>query len=70
VPVLALAFALGVWLLQRQAVLPGVLWIYAVPAAVFGAALAARMERPVWRRLARVCVPILAGFAGWCIALL
>ena len=69
-PVLALAFALGAWLLQRQAALPSVLWIYALPAAVFAAALAARMERPVWRRMARICVPVLAGFAGWSIALL
>ena len=69
-PAFALAFALGAWLLQQQAILPSVLWIYALPAAVFGAALAARMERPVWGRLARACVPVLACFAGWCIALL
>jgi competence protein ComEC len=70
VPALALAFALGAWLLQQQATLPSVLWIYALPASVFGAVLAAGMERPVWRRLARACVPVVACFAGWCIALL
>jgi competence protein ComEC len=70
VPAVALAFALGVWLLQRQAALPSVLWIYALPAAVFGAALVAGMESPGWRRLARVGLPVLACLAGWCIALL
>lgn len=69
-PAVALAFALGTWLLQQQAALPGVLWVYTLPAAGFGVALLSRMEQRRWRRVARACLPLLAGWAGFCVALL
>ena len=69
-PAVALAFALGTWLLQQQASLPNVLWLYTLPAAAFGVALFARREPPPWRHAARVCALLLAGWAGFCVALL
>ncbi|MBS4097204.1 MAG: DNA internalization-related competence protein ComEC/Rec2 [Sulfuricella sp.] len=54
-----LAFAAGIWLLQQQAALPGVLWWLAVPLWGWGAY---RLRGGLGRRLAMVALWAVSGF--------
>ena len=49
------AFAAGVWLLQLQSDLPGLLWCYVLPLLIFTGALLVRAESPA----ARAALPLL-----------
>ncbi|WP_026289822.1 DNA internalization-related competence protein ComEC/Rec2 [Thioalkalivibrio sulfidiphilus] len=67
-PILALGFLLGVWLLQLQAHLPSSVWMLsAVPAVLLGGALlyspGARSHRVIVRALLWLLVAVPAGFA-------
>lgn len=67
-PILALGFLLGVWLLQLQAHLPSSVWMLsAVPAVLLGGALlyrpGARSHRVMVRSLLWLLVAVPAGFA-------
>lgn len=59
------AFASGVWLLQQQAALPGVLWIYALVAASFANALLSRREAPRAKAAASIFTLVLCLAAGF-----